>query len=306
MSYKSILLIHVLTVLLFVSTVIFGIRIIGWKDIYLSEIAEATVAFNDEYGTYGYADLYTLDENNTKSFFVWYYPNDKSGVKKDEIVLVKGTITYDDRSTGANSHLMIVGKTKAKTAMAGFMTSATSFLILIAVTIYIYIKKSGDKKDEIQTKKKISRFIESAVILVLILSLYGTFCGVINIGKSIFKQHHVTGTVCYTTKPPENLPYSIRKSQHLFTRRYDKNVQVILDEPVNGSYRYSVTYYDTTGQMIFKGQRVIVSYNEFEGNDGNVIPFINIIVQSASALYFAGCTILFKITSKNRQALSKT
>ena len=63
------------------------------------------------------------------------------------------------------------------------------------------------------------------------------------------REHYAIGTVRYVTDAPHsNLIIDE------YTPIYDQNIQVILDEPVNDDRVYSITYFNTSGKMIFKKQ----------------------------------------------------
>ena len=88
-----------------------------------------------------------------------------------------------------------------------------------------------------------------------------------------------------------------------YTPKYDQNIQVLLDEPVNDDWVYSITHFNTRGKMIFKEQRVMVFYNEFDGNDGVVVSFVGLIYRGVSiAILLIGSIVgvlMCKIKKKN-------
>ena len=86
---------------------------------------------------------------------------------------------------------------------------------------------------------------------------------------------------------------------------YD-NIQMSLDEPVNGKYRYSIAFskcHARDDNIDFKGERALAVYNSFEHSDGDIITKWDIIISYVSAAVFlvyliAGIIIFIRINKK--------
>lgn len=275
MTYKKTLIYSVISIILLIASIVLGVLVWQYRAVYLSDTTQAIVKLNDEYGTYGAANLYTLDENGNKHYFSWDYPNQSSGLKNNQTVLVVGEIEYIDTTIGegSNTGLIIVGKTNAYIRLICF---AIIFLLLLffgITSIWMRLKKPWRPLEESQTKAKLNAMLRITMFWITVIAFLGTCYGIVSAGSIVLKKNHVTGTINYVTKHPH-------KSYGSHGPRYNQNVQVVLDEETDDGIFYSRTYFHTKGRALSKGNRVLVSYNDFNGNDGIVIDVFTLKFQA--------------------------
>ena len=148
------------------------------------------------------------------------------------------------------------------------------------------------------TKDKILGIVYAAIFFLGCASIWGSILGIITTSQVIMREHYAIGTVRYVTDAPHsNLIIDE------YTPIYDQNIQVILDTPVNDDWVYSITYFNTRGKMIFKEQRVMIFYNEFDESDGVVVSFAGLIYRGVSiAILLIGSIVgvlKYKMKKKN-------
>ena len=145
-------------------------------------------------------------------------------------------------------------------------------------------KMTWKKDEKVNTKDSILGIIYAIIFFSGCAVIWGSISGIITAGKVMFRDHYAIGTVRYVTDAPSTSPSVVTD----YDVSYDQNIQVTLDEPVNDDWVYSITYFNTSGKAIFKGQRAMVFYNDFDGNDGIVVSFAGLIYRGVS---FAICVI---------------
>ena len=300
MNYKRTLFLTFITIVLFIISIFLGREVFQYRLLYSSNSVEAVVAYGDDFGTYGSADLYRLDEDGEKHNFKWQYPSEYSGIKKDQKVLVYGEITYlnEGSEDAHNSNLIIEPKQRVYGALMSFIIATILFFIGLVVIGVTWAQKPWKKDEEIDTKDKILGIVYAAIFFLGCASIWGSILGIITTGQVIMREHYAIGTVRYVTDAPHsNLIIDE------YTPIYDQNIQVILDTPVNDDWVYSITYFNTRGKMIFKEQRVMIFYNEFDESDGVVVSFAGLIYRGVSiAILLIGSIVgvlKYKMKKKN-------
>lgn len=147
-------------------------------------------------------------------------------------------------------------------------------------------------------KKKSKLFIVflGFLILMFMVAAVRTVWGVTYLFKYLTYDNHSWGEIIYI-------------SDYLLSNRpYPEtiNIQMSLDEPVDGNNRYSITFsrcHARDDNIDFKGERALAVYNSFEHSDGDIITKWDIIISYLSAAIFilyliAGIIIIIRI--KNR------
>ncbi len=134
------------------------------------------------------------------------------------------------------------------------------------------------------------------LIFLFIFAVVRTVWGVTYLYKYLTYDNHSWGEIIYISDyllPNRPYPESI-------------NLQMSLDEPVNGNNRYSITFsrcHARDDNIDFKGERALAVYNSFENSDGDIITKWDIIISYLSAIVFlvyliAGIIIITKIIKK--------
>lgn len=133
-------------------------------------------------------------------------------------------------------------------------------------------------------KKRLNKVILIAGILLIVLisSAVQMFWGLTYAFKYFYYDHNGWGEITYISdRIRSNQPYP----DHI-------NIQVALDEPINGNSYYSITF-DSVSKMRkrqrhieFKGSRALIVYNDFSNSDGDVITKTDIIISIISAVIF--------------------
>lgn len=270
MTYKRTLAYMVVTIIFFILLILTGIRLIPRCGVLLPGSVEATVKNNDPSGIYGYVNLYMTDEEGNKQYFHWTYPGKRDGLKVDEKVLVRGEIAYIDTQTGegSNEELLVVGKTKVYLNLALFLFFLFMTLFFGIQILLCWWKKPWNEDEEKATKTNILYACISIWAIIFLIAIIGVLNGGANLGKFVMRKHHGTGTIVYVKNDAYNKSYS---DSYL-------NVQVMMDEPVDGQEKFSRTYRDTV-RILFKGQRAVIAYNDFTGSDGYLFTYAEIIFQ---------------------------
>lgn len=270
MTYKRTLAYMILTVVCFILLVVAGVRLWPQWEALLPGSVEATVKNTDNQGIYGYVNLYLTDEAGNKQYFHYTYPGKRNGLKADEKVLVRGEITYIDTQTGegANENLLVVGKTKVYLNLSLFVLSLFLFLFFGIQILLGWIKKPWKESEEKATKTTILYAAISLWAIIFLIAVVGVLNGGVDFGRFVTRKHHETGTIIHVN----NDAYSHKDNETSL------NVQVLMDEAEKGSERFTRTYPDTI-RFLFKGQRVIVAYNDFTGNDGYILTYVEVIFE---------------------------
>lgn len=134
------------------------------------------------------------------------------------------------------------------------------------------------------------------LILLFIFAVVRTVWGVTYLYKYLTYDNHSWGEIIYISDyllPNRPYPESI-------------NIQMSLDESVNGNNIYSITFskcHARDDNIDFKGKRALAVYNSFENSDGDIITKWDIIISYLSAIVFlvyliAGIIIITKIIKK--------
>ena len=133
----------------------------------------------------------------------------------------------------------------------------------------------GDNKKRIN----FSAIIVCLLLLTFVYSGIETMWGMSYLFKYCTYEHNAWGEITYVSdyiRP--NRPYPSRI-----------NIQVNLDEPVNGNKKYSITfkkYRKRIDNIASKGLRALVVYNDFYNSDGDVISIIDIAQSVICAIVF--------------------
>lgn len=130
-------------------------------------------------------------------------------------------------------------------------------------------------------KKRISISVLIAGILlcVFICSAVKMFWGFSYAFKYFYYDHHGWGEITYVS---DRIRYNLPYPDHI-------NIQVALDEPVDGNSKYSITFKKVRKRednIAYKGSRALVVYNDFYNSDGDVISKADIIISVVSAIAF--------------------
>ena len=147
-------------------------------------------------------------------------------------------------------------------------------------------------------KRKSKSFIVllGFLILLFIFAVVRTVWGVTYLFKYLTYDNHSWGEIIYISD------YSLPNRPYPDTI----NILMSLDEPVNGNYRYSITFsrcHARDDNIDFKGERALAVYNSFEHSDGDIITKWDIIISYVSAAVFlvyliAGIIIFTRINKK--------
>lgn len=145
--------------------------------------------------------------------------------------------------------------------------------------------------NKILNKKR--RNIGGVVLIILLaiflFSAYKTFLGITYLYKYIKYDYNAWGEIIYVSDYVRSRrPYP----NHI-------NIQVNLDEPVDGNSRYSITFKKLRNikkrkyHIEYKGARALVVYNDFNNSDGDVISKIDIVISVISAIVFVSESLVF-------------
>lgn len=125
-------------------------------------------------------------------------------------------------------------------------------------------------------------FIAVIILLFLFLiSIYKTVWGATYLFKCLTYDHYSWGEIIYIS---DHIRHGRPYPDHI-------NMQMTLDEPVNGKSTYSITFskhiHARDDNIDFKGERALAVYNNFDNSDGDIITKWDIITSVAGAVVFA-------------------
>lgn len=145
------------------------------------------------------------------------------------------------------------------------------------------------KKIQNNKRRNFGGVILVILLAIFLFSAYKTFLGITYVYKYFKYDHNAWGEIIYVSDYVRSRrPYP----DHI-------NIQVNLDEPVDGNSRYSITFKKIKDikkrkhHIEYKGARALVVYNDFYNSDGDVISKVDIVISVVSAIVFVLESIIF-------------
>jgi len=151
-------------------------------------------------------------------------------------------------------------------------------------------------------KRKIIILALGAGLLIFFASIWRTFWGITHLYKYLTYDNHSWGTIIYRSDKMDVFGnYKYNKYELNSLNADHINMQMILDEEVDGTDRFSITFKDyrsRTENYDYYGGRAVAVYNNFYNSDGDIITKIDIIIDVISfavlVLYIIFSAIIFK------------
>ena len=151
-------------------------------------------------------------------------------------------------------------------------------------------------------KRKIIILALGAGLLIFFASIWRTFWGITHLYKYLTYDNHSWGTIIYRSDKMDVFGnYKYNKYELNSLNADHINMQMILDEEVDGTDRFSITFKDyrsRTENYDYYGGRSVAVYNNFYNSDGDIITKIDIIIDVISfavlVLYIIFSAIIFK------------
>ena len=151
-------------------------------------------------------------------------------------------------------------------------------------------------------KRKNFIFALGAGLLIFFASIWRTFWGITHLYKYLTYDNHSWGTIIYRSDKMDVFGnYKYNKYELNSLNADHINMQMILDEEVDGTDRFSITFKDyrsRTENYDYYGGRAVAVYNNFYNSDGDIITKIDIIIDVISfavlVLYIIFSAIIFK------------